>query len=41
MYRRLKSSRYGESEVPIALPTGNVQETVGYVARPREKRRAF
>lgn len=41
VYGRLKSSTHGESEVSMTLPTRNVQEAGGYVARPKEKTRTF
>lgn len=41
MYKRLRSSGHGESEVPTALPMRKVWETGRYVARPRRKRRTF
>lgn len=39
MHGRLRGPGRGESEVPIALPAGNIQETAEHVAGPRAEKR--
>ena len=41
MHGRLRGPGHGESEVPVALPAGNIQETTERVARPREGERVL
>lgn len=41
MHGRLRAPGRGESEVPVASPAGNIQETTEHVARPRAEERVL